>query len=770
MPSDLQRLPPSSPPAPWTDAPAASAAQPTIVDVFRIVRRRFLVILLILTAAILAAVYVTRRTPPTWRAHAQLILVQHSGNVSVSPDSGFTMPTVETIDTQITMLQDHEMARRALVLLTKRLKSFGQTPQSIGITDTKIEKAITVSAPHDTDVIDVFADADSPQKAALLGNAVCDAFTGWKKEVAQRNSEEGLTNLEVRANRAKEALNQAEARELKFKKQHQLVDVGVQSSALLGQSLLADNSVTALEADVATEQTRLKSLGGQLNTLDQALRGGTGVRDDSLVLGLQSQLSQLEIDRANAALKVRAKYPATLGDLDAKIKDIQGRLARAVQGTLDNKKPSLQAQGTLFDQYKQAQVAVLISQSKLDGARKVQADLKQRTQALPEMDQADARLGHDADLARSLYSALAAGMNSARLQKDMVSGDVQVLQSADVPDAPSGPNLLRNLLAGGGVGLALAIFAVMLLEHTDRRVHGLDGLRHVGGGPILGVLPRMSGAEMAALRRGEMSQPVLEAFNIAGINLGLLLRRQNASGAAGDVTANGMNGLAPLSAPDPDQIILVTSTLPGEGKSTASACLARALARSGRRVILVNADLRRPTQELSFPATGSLGLADVLERRVSLADALEQSGTPNLLVLHSGQVTDSPTSLLSRPRLAHLMHELRSAECTVLIDTPASAVVGDALLLAPHADAVLHVVGAGQVEEAMLRRTTAALHAAAPGVLAYFVNRVAQERRPAYGGYYKPFTPAVPLHDAGPDALKDGQAPRSVASLWSDGD
>ena len=239
----------------------------------------------------------------------------------------------------------------------------------------------------------------------------------------------------------------------------------------------------------------------------------------------------------------------------------------------------------------------------------------------------------------------------------------------------------------------------------------------------------------------------------------------NVNGAAFDP-----GGTTSFSSTYPDRIILVTSTLPGEGKSMTSASLARALARSGKRVILVNADMRRPALDQSFPVSGSLGLADVLERRASLADALERSVEHNLLVLHSGQVTDSPTNLLSRPALAHLIHELRSAGCTVLIDTPASAVVGDALLLAPHADGILHVVGVGQVEEEILGRTTAALHAAAPGVLAYFVNRLPHERRAAYGGYYRPFAAAAAPATNAQTAAADGQGARSVASLWDEGE
>ena len=207
----------------YAPSPAAPV-QPTLGDVFAIVRRRFWVILLILVVAIVTAVLVTRRTAPMWRAHAQLILVAPALSSGSSSQPSYSPASAETIDTQITMLQDHEMAQRTLLLLKAKLAEQGQPADSLGISTEKLEKAITVSTPHDTDILDVFVDAGSPEQAALLGNGVCDAFIAWKKEVAQHNSQDALTNLEVRANRAQAALDQAEKQELQFKKTHNLVD------------------------------------------------------------------------------------------------------------------------------------------------------------------------------------------------------------------------------------------------------------------------------------------------------------------------------------------------------------------------------------------------------------------------------------------------------------------------------------------------------------------------------------------------------------------
>lgn len=791
MPFELQSRTASDLAAPYAQPPS-TPAQPTMADVFQVIRRRFWVILLILIVAVMTAVLVTRRTAPTWRAHAQLILVEHAANTSGSSSPGSSGPSLETVDTQMTMLQDHEMAQRTLVLLKARMASQGQSAESLGMTAEQLTRAITVSTPHDTDIIDVFVDANSPDKAVLLGNGVCDAFIAWKKEVAQRNSQDALTNLEVRANRAQTALDQAEQQELQFKKTHSLIDPNAQSTALVSQLLSSGATVTALSQDLTAEQARLTAIGGQLKGVEQAIRSGTGVRDDSSVLALQSQLSSLEIERANSALKVRAKYPSILPDLDAKIKDIQQRLSKAVQSTLDNKKPSLQSQAALFESYKQSQIAVLLAQTKLNAAKTLQAQLQQQTATLPETNLADARLARNADLARTLTSSLQAGLNAARLEKDMVSGNIQLVQAADVPEKPTSPDLKKNLLISAGIGIVLAIFAVMLLEQTDRRIRTLDGLRRIVREPIVGTLPPMSRSQIAALRRGELTMAVAEALNLTSINLDLLLRRP--SRHLPTLTATPLDpmsgpgitqalmiqqndgqvdyGQNSFALPDSlaylsDPIILVTSALPGEGKSVTAASLARTMARGGKRVILVDADLRRPAQDQMFPPAHDLGLADVLSGRTTLADALMHSDVHRLLVLHSGQPADTATALLSNARLPKLIQELREAQCTVLIDTPASAVVGDTLQIAPYADCILQVVGAGLVEEAMVKQTTHALRSAAACPVAYFVNRASGTQNSAYRNYYTPSAERVAAEPLASDPAS-AAGPRTVSSLWDE--
>lgn len=767
---DLQPYEPTS----ALDSGPAAPPPPTVIDTLRILRRRGWIVGIILAVSLGVALIVTQRTPKTWQSHAQLILQsrpQGSAGASANAD--------ETVETQVTMIRNHEMAQRTISLLKNRLLVQGKSPESLGVDASTLEKEIGAAGAPDTNIIDLSIDAPDPQQAALLGNGLAAAFIGWKKEIAQRNSDTALNSLSIRAARAKNAMESAEMDQLRFSKGKGIVDAPTQSLSVLGQSLTADNNVTAARQELGLQQTTLDSLSGQLNAVNAKIGGGDPLRNDAETIQLQSQLSALESQRAEAARKVTPAFPNVLNDFDSKIKDVRTRYQASLHGTLA-KNPSLDTQKTLTDSYVQAKLNVLTAQEKLSGALQVQQDMNAKKEQLPDRNLQSSRLARNADLAQRLYGGIEASLNTAKLDRDMVTGNVQLIQAADVPYAPISPNRTRNLLIGAGIGLALSVLAVMLLEQMDRRVRDPDQLRRLGGqDPIAGTLPRMSRRELADLRRGELTPATSEALNLAAINLGLLMREGQRLLGSEDVEKTALyprwatNGsaLGPVLPSLQNRVILVTSALPGEGKSVTTAALARAMARGGKRVILVDADLRRPAQGQMFPADSPIGLADVLAGRTALVDALQPSEVPNLLVLHCGQVTDSPTALLSRPRLVDLMRELRGADCTVLIDTPACAVVSDAFLLAPHADCVLHVVGIGLVDEAVIQQTRAALSAAGPQAMAYFVNRAPSAPGHAYQGYYAaPVIMPEDLEAASENAASEPHSTRPVSSLWENQD
>jgi capsular exopolysaccharide synthesis family protein len=341
-----------------------------------------------------------------------------------------------------------------------------------------------------------------------------------------------------------------------------------------------------------------------------------------------------------------------------------------------------------------------------------------------------ARLARNADLSRQLEASLQAAVNRVRVSGDLVSGNVTMASEAVMPEAPFFPNRERNLLFGGMLGLGLAIILGFIRENSDHCVRRIQHVRRLSPVPIIGTLPMMTRRQLRALESGEAPAQALEAYSLARANLAMAARDALKSSLAPPALSDGHDAHSRA------QVILVTSAVPGEGKSLTSAYMARSLALSGRTVVLVDADMRRPAMNRLFNTAETSGLADVLIGRIPVGEAIVRSDTENLFVVHSGTPSRNPSELLSRPQVPEVIDSLRDIADIVIIDTPACAAVADGLLLAHHTDCIVQVVGLSKVNEEILIETTTALQSAGPKVLTYFVNRTPRESRRNHTSYY----------------------------------
>ncbi len=701
-----------------------TTAELGFLDLLAMLWRRKWLLLLCTTLGIGAAHLYTARLHYRWKASAQMIVIQRgsvqSGNAS---EASYSAPLMENAETQVQMIQSDGMAQRTLDWLKNKAFAEKKTLRDLGVTDEnelhdKFASLVTVKVPTDTNLLAISATGPTAEQSAVLTNAICQAFVQWKKDVAQANVREITASLETRAKRARDQMLSAEQAETAFKKRNRLVDVPEQFKSSLSHYLSYDAEVADLKQDVASQSARVAALAGQLGATDKSIREGEGVRDDALVQTLQRQLNDLEIERAKTALTYTPEFPGLLPNYDSQIKDLRDRLTRAVQGTLDNKRPSLTAQDALAQNYKQAELGLIFSRAKLTGAAAQRDTLKRSLAGVPDASMQYARLARSSEMAQHLHSSLQASLNAVRVNNDLVSGNVQVTSEAIVPDAPFFPSRSRNLLLGGMLGLGTAMLCSFLLQNADHAVRTLNHARRLASGPIIGTLPRMSRSAIRDLENGGASPFALEAYSLARANLALTARATLKD------------------EPWTKQVILITSAVPGEGKSLTAAYIARSLARSGKSVVLVDADLRRPAMNRLFSTAETTGLADVLIGQTTLEEALVSSDTDNLFVLHSGVPDRNPMELISRPEMSQTLARLRETADIVIVDTPACVAVADALLLAPHADCIVQVIGLGKANEEMTLETTSTLRAAAPKTLVYFVNRAPRSARHAYTKYY----------------------------------
>ena len=717
----------------------------TIHDLALIVWRRLWIIVLIMAVSVLTAAALSKRTPKAWRANAQVLLVQRGPMLTPSGQTTFVTPMIESIETQITLMQSRELASEAA--------------EKVGINTDALLGAETITPRHDGDnVIDVAVEASSREDAVDWANALCQAFVEYKKKVAQRASQDQLESLETQAAQARKQMNAADLHLLNFQKSHTLngisiINPDVQKGDALSAVINQNAVVANLQNEYATAEAKAGALSSQLAQAKAAIHSGTGVRDDNEVLKLQDSLHDLQQQRdALIAQGYKPNFPGKLGPIEAKITDTNARLQQAIQAL--QSQPSLEAEAQLQQASDSARSDAQSARVRLAAANEQLSLLRSRTSDLPSLGMSATKLMDDADQAHKLYSTLSVAAQAAQLDKDVASGNVQIVQPAFAPEEPFRPSYKRDILVGMGIGLCLSLLAVLLMEQGDRSLRTAADVRRLASGPVVAVLPQMTRAQRGQFMHGETPPHLIETYNAVRANLGLAMRQQTGIDL------------------DDHQVILVTSAIPGEGKSLTATELAQSYARAGRRVVLIDADMRRTSSlPLLRPVDKSApGLAEVLLGEAGVEDVLVPSKTPNLSVLHSGHAAQNPMDLISQPRMAETMQALREMADVVIMDSPPAAVVADALLLAPHADCVLFVVGVGMADTESVRQTAAALAAASPKMLAYFVNRVphmigepASYSYADYGG--RPTAPPLT------DGTRDYQASRTMMldrSLMSD--
>ncbi|WP_104138331.1 polysaccharide biosynthesis tyrosine autokinase [Arthrobacter sp. ZGTC131] len=295
------------------------------------------------------------------------------------------------------------------------------------------------------------------------------------------------------------------------------------------------------------------------------------------------------------------------------------------------------------------------------------------------------------------------------------------LGKAVLPSSPVSPNVRLTLMLGALTGLALGGAYAMVRRHLDRRIRNATEVERLFGVPVIGTLPvdhRLDG-KSTILEPGASAQ----------------LHEAGAGGAMGEALRELRTNLSFLDVDQPPRIIVVTSSLAGEGKSTVTANLAVTLAAAGENVVVVDGDLRRPTLVDVFNLVPGVGVTDVLAGTAELEDVLQPWGAlPNLSVLGSGRIPPNPSELLGSLAMKNMLSAL-AQNATVLIDAPPLLPVTDAAVLSRVADGAIVVIHTGKTTQEQLGQSLGNLSKVRGRVLGTVLNRVPTHGTDTYSYY-----------------------------------
>jgi succinoglycan biosynthesis transport protein ExoP len=471
-----------------------------------------------------------------------------------------------------------------------------------------------------------------------------------------------------------------------------------QSTAQLSQAQM--NRV--LKASVAeVVKTGNAELISQLSGTSIASGSGQGVMNSlALIQNLRLQEATLQAQINQDASQFGAAYPKLIQER-ASFKGVQQSLQEEIKRTADRSDNDFK-----------------IASKTEEGARAAYESDRVAAEKLNDKSIEYAILSKEADQSQELYQDLLKRLKEAGILEGLHSSNVTVVDQASAPARPSKPQVPLYLALGVGLGIFLGCCVALLVEAVDNKIQGTEDVEALQI-PLLGISPQI-----------EASQSGPRA---------IMLDSRHSDMAFGESVRRLRSGLLIARSGTPPQVLLMSSPSPGEGKSTLSLNLAISLSQYEKKVLLVEADMRRPVLRRRLGLEGTDGLSVLLSDREAADGIVPAPNNPNLYFLPAGPAPPYPADLLGSPRMHSLMEEWRSEFDFIVVDSPPVLPVTDAQLLEEMADATVLLARVGVTTRAALGRAynlllTHRKDAARPaiGVLLNFVTR----RSSAYYGYY----------------------------------
>lgn len=683
-------------------AEATDAISPLeIGDLLRIFYERRYVIISAAVLGLLAGIVVSMLMTPLYRATAMLELnADASQDLVTARGEKSDRGGQQAVATQVGLLKSDALARRVaqdLNLVSDgdyggeaqdrqvRLDNAAATIQSNTIVDSSPESML----------ISVSYSSPDPVLAAKVANALTRGFIESSLDRNYEASSYARDFLSDQIGKTKKALETSE---------RDLNNYAIEAGIFRGPSQVSNGVVTegaslsiaSLDAlNNALTEAQVKRIAAE--EAYRAGAAGQGSAANESTAGLRQQKAEVEADYQEKLALFRPEYPE-MQELRRKISSLDQAIAGERSRTVGGKKADLWANyeaAIASEQAIAARVSALKSEAQGERAASVQYNI-----LLREVDQN-----------RALYDALLQRYKEIGVTGGIGRSNVSLVDSAQPPRVPYRPNLALNSGLGLAAGLALGVFIAVLANLLLNNIVIASDVRNKLGRPVLGVIPDAQGDATMFDQLEDRKSDVSEAY---------------------------FSVRSALRFADPDgepKSILITSTRPGEGKSTTAYAIAMNAAREGRRTLLIDADLRKPT--FLSRQSSNRGFAHLLQSDDSLSTYVEDTKVPNLSLLPVGRYTGSAAELLASARLGHIAGDAARDYDFVVFDGPPVLGLSDAPLLGATAERTIVVIESRRSRTSHVHEMLGRLEAAGARILGVILTRVRPDAAGyGYYGYY----------------------------------
>ncbi|WP_414586006.1 GumC family protein [Scytonema sp. PCC 10023] len=603
------------------------------------------------------------------------------------------------------------------------------------LTTKEFMKLLTIKDVKGSDVLQVsYKDTDA-KTAAEVVNTLMQNYLGQNIVFHRIEVAAARKFLEEHLPKAELVVRKVDAQLRQFKEKNQVV-------ALTEEATRAVERMADLHKQIGDSQSRIADLDAQSQAIRNQLKmnsqqavSTTSLSQSRGVQDILTEIQQLETRLAARRVILQENHPEIINlksnlvalrkILKTRVKEVAG----TAQSNVNNNLQIGELQQTLSARLVELESTRLGLTNQVMALSNLQTNYRKRLKVLPRLEQQQRELQRQLEAAQSTYSLLLQKLQESRIAENQNVGNARIISAAQVPEDPASSPMISYLSAALIASLA-SLASMYILEARDKSIKTVDEVKELLRLTLLGVIPAFSNSKKSPRHKEELEpysqrlvvrntprSPISESYRMLRANLKF------------------------VSADKELRTMVITSSVPQEGKSTVAGNLALTIAQMERKVLLVDADLHRPVQHRIWELTNDKGLSNVIVGQAELKTAVK-TVMDNLDILTAGVVPPSAASLLDSRKMAGLIETFAATYDFVIIDAPSLTVAADAATLGQMADGVLLVVRPGVVDSVNAAIAMEVLEKSGQNVIGQVINGVIpKNERHSYYYFNKEYYP-----------------------------
>ena len=542
-------------------------------------------------------------------------------------------------------------------------------------------------------LVDIVYESSDPQFAALAANTLAEEYTTQNLDLRVATIQKNLQWLSAEVAKQEKKVSDAEAAMTQYREDQNALSLGDRQNITIARLNSLNETVTRQR----TERMQKEATYKQLQAVDPASDAADAfpvIAANPGVAETKSKLADLVAEKTRLSAKYLPNHPE-IQKLDIQIKNARETLTAQRARVIE----------TVKNEY----------ETSVAQERSLSGSLEQQKNEAMDLDRKSGNyvvLQRQAESDRQLWQSLLQQQKELQVVSNSRSNNVQLMDRAEMPGAPFSPNTRRDWFTSIMAGMLVALGLAFGIEYLDDTVKTPEDVAKRLGLPLLGLVPAIRGDRVPLL-----SETVPHDFGEAFRSLRTSLVFTAGAGES--------------------RVIAVTSSQPLEGKTTTACNLATALALGGSRVLLIDADMRRPGLHRIMGVENEIGLSHLLVGQARVREAVQRTTEPNLFVITAGRTPPNPSELLASERMKSFISNLSQGPFEwIVLDTPPVLAVTDAVVLAGTVSAVVFVVGSEMTRRVHAERSLGTLRAGKPRSIGVVLNRVDFDRNKYYYSRY----------------------------------